>query len=156
MLALMILLLPLRGWTGDAMATKMAAGQLMVLQAPVEKVSLPAAAPEKIATHTHETLAEGHNHAKNADSDLLTGPEFLGEAQSTHDCVIEASHALHEVTNGGMDCGSCPSCQACHTVALSPLASKSVLIFNVATQPEAATLPYVSADGALSQKPPIS
>ena len=32
MLVLMILLLPLRGWAGDAMATNMAAGQLSSVQ----------------------------------------------------------------------------------------------------------------------------
>ena len=153
-LALMILLLPLRGWAGDAMATNMAAGQLTVLQAAQPKVTT--IATESIAIHDHNTWVTDHNHSKNAGSRALNDAEPQAGAQTAHDCGMQAMEMAHSLENSGMDCGTCASCQACHTVALSPVAYKSIAIFNSASQPEAATLPLASADRALSQKPPIS
>ena len=129
-LALVILLLPLRGWMGDAMATSMAAGQLTVLQAAQKKAAT--AATENMASHAHEVGA------------------------MVHDCGMQSMDAADSADDSGMDCASCASCQACHTVALSPVAEKSIATFNPASQPDAATLPFASADAALSQKPPIS
>ena len=162
-LILMILLLPLRGWMGDAMATGMAAGQLTVLQTVQKKAaSFPTAATsatsatENIATHAHEKWAAGHNHLKNADSHVLKDAQPVAEAQTVHDCGMQAMDVAGNAESSGMDCGTCASCQACHTVVLSPMAQRALAIFNPAPLPEAATLPYASADAALSQKPPIS
>lgn len=158
-LILMILLLPLRGWAGDLMATSMAAGQLTVLLQAAQKTSAPLAATENIATHAHETGATTHFQSKNADSDALSAPEPLAKAQTMHDCgdnMQTAADPDHENGNNIMDCGSCPSCQACHTVALSLSAEKSIAILNPAAQPDAVAQTFASADAALSQKPPIS
>lgn len=154
MLALMILLLPLRGWAGDAMATSMAAGQLTVLQAAQQKVATTAT--KSIVSNTHETWADDHNYSKNSHSHALNHAESQVGAQTAHDCAVPSMDMSHSLENSGMDCGTCASCQACHTVALSPVADKSISIFYSGTKPEAGTLPLASADSALSEKPPIS
>ena len=156
-LIVMILLLPLRGWMGDAMATGMAAGQLTVMQTVQKKAATAAtAATENIATQAHGNWATAHNHSKNADSHALNGAQPVAKAQTAHDCGMQAMDVAGNAESSGMDCGTCASCQACHTVVLSPLAQKALAIFNPATLPEAATLPFASVDAALSQKPPIS
>ena len=153
-LALMIILLPLRSWMGDAMATSMAVGQLTAFQAVQNKAT--AGATETIATHTHETGEMAHNGLKNADFQALGDAEPLANAQTAHECATHTTNAVDGFENSGMDCGSCSSCQACHAVALSPVVEKPIAIFKLMALPEAATLPFASAETALSQKPPIS
>jgi len=130
--ALMIVLLPLRGWVGDAMATQMAAGQLQhrEAQAAVQ------------AAHVHEAMDAtyaGH-HA---------------QAPVVHDCADQTTN------DGGNDsadghCETCAACQACHTVALSPAAIDSMPVFSAPILPHPAADQFASADAALRQKPPIS
>lgn len=159
-LILMILLLPLRGWAGDLMATNMAAGHLTVLLQAAQKKSAPSDATESIATQAHGTGATAHFHSKNADSRVLSELEPVTKTQTMHDCgdMQTATDTGHENSSTiiSMDCGSCSSCQACHTVALSVVAEKSIAIFNPAALPDAAAQTFASADAALSQKPPIS
>ena len=135
LLVLMIALLPLRGWMGDAMATSMAAGQLQQQQV----------AAKMIATHTHEAGAEGHFGHEAA------APEAV---QAAHDCAgdaaDESSHAA------GAHCESCAACQACHAVALSHSAPDLNPVFNTPTLPHAAADQFASAEAALRQKPPIT
>ena len=152
MLALMILLLPLRGWMGDAMATSMAAGQLNVMQAAQDK---GASATKSIAAHAHGYWAEDNNHSKNADPHALSDAETLAMAQNAHDCGMQAMVEADSAANPTTDCATCASCQACHTVALSPMTEKSIVILKPAAQADAAAQNFASADTALSQKPPI-
>ena len=151
MLALLILLLPLRGWTGDAMATGMAAGQLMAVHS-----SQPSSAPDaikKIADHAHDGKASAHIHPEKTLAAAAGVETSVANIQTSHDCGTSAAESSN---TAAMDCGSCSSCQACHTVALSSAVMKSLATLNPAAQPEAVIVPLASADAALSQKPPIS
>jgi hypothetical protein len=138
LLVLMIALLPVRGWIGDAMATGMAAGHLQHQQA----------ATEFIAVHPHESVASDHfDH-------VMPAPEAM-HAQAAPDC------AGHQVSHGNEQaadahCDSCAACQACHTVALSPAAAGLNPVFQALTLPRPAPDQFASADAALGQKPPIS
>lgn len=131
LLALMIALLPVRGWVGDAMATGMAAGQLQYQ---------PEAA-KSIASHAHETGMQAHfNHE--------------AAAQAVTDC---ASHAAGGTSHtADTHCGSCSVCQACQTVALSTMAPDLTPVVHRFTRPRAVAPQFASAEAALGQKPPIS
>jgi hypothetical protein len=135
LLVLMIALLPLRGWMGDAMATSMAAGQLQQQQV----------ATKNIATHVHETAAEGHFDHETTASEAL---------QAAHDCAGDAADETSHVA--GAHCETCAACQACHTVALSHTAPGLNPVVNALTLPHAAADQFASAEAALRQKPPIS
>ncbi|MGH6638245.1 MAG: hypothetical protein ACREBY_06520 [Polaromonas sp.] len=139
--ALMIALLPLRGWFGDAMATEMALAQLQHQQ-PATKI---------IANHAHKPGAEAHFDHEPAASKAADAVQAV---QVAHDCTGQpagdASHAADA------HCESCSACQACHTVALSPAAAKLNPVFSALTLPRAAAAQFASAEAALGQKPPIS
>ena len=134
LLVLMIALLPLRGWVGDAMATSMAAGQLQ--QQVATKI---------IATHAHQSGAQDHFDHETA------APEAV---QAVHDCASDAADETSHAA--GTHCESCAACQACHTVALSQTAADVNTVFNALTRPHAAADQFASAEAALRQKPPIS
>ncbi|UUZ63211.1 hypothetical protein LP417_26705 [Polaromonas sp. P1-6] len=137
LLVLMIALLPLRGWVGDAMATSMTAGQLQ--QQVATKI---------IATHAHQSAAQDHfNHETAA-------PEAVHAVAAVPDCTVDASDDTSHAA--GTHCESCAACQACHTVALSPTAADVNAVFNLRTLPRAAVAQFASAEAALGQKPPIS
>lgn len=150
-LALMVLLLPLRGWMGDAMATGMATGQLT---APHSSPSLPTLnAIKNIAAHAHGRLSSAPVHTEKMTASMAGAEILVAQAPAHHDCNIPVADSTDTV---GIDCGACSSCQACHTVALSPTVMKSLAPSNPTAQPDAITDSFASADTALSQKPPIS
>jgi len=134
LLALLIALLPLRGWVGDAMATQMAAGQLQHQQTQ--------AAPP--ASHGHEAM-EAHAGHEEASTEVSV---------TLHDCAGQADESGSHAADG--HCETCAACQACHTVALSPTAPGLVAAFSAPTLPRQAADQFASADAALGQKPPIS
>jgi hypothetical protein len=139
LLVLMIALLPVRGWIGDAMATGMAAGHLQHQQA----------ATEFIAVHAHETGADEHfDHA-------MPAPEAMHAEAAAPDCADRASHGKNDHA-ADAHCDSCAACQACHTVALSPAAAGLNPVFQALTLRRPAPDQFASADAALRQKPPIS
>lgn len=139
--ALMIALLPLRGWIGDAMATEMALAQ----------VQHPQLATKTIASHTHETGAEAHFHHEAAAPEAADAVQAM---QAVHDCAGHAADDASHVADA--HCESCAACQACHAVALSHAAPDVNPVFNALTRPHAAADQFASADAALRQKPPIS
>ena len=148
--ALMIALLPLRGWTGEVMATEMASSQI---------------------THHHEQLDDaielvaGHAH-KQGVSATFEGEKTAFQVQKTtfeakntqsaamHDCEGHANAG--EAASADGHCDSCPACQACHTVALATAEPSLNLTFSSRTQPRPASTQFASATSALGQKPPIS
>ena len=135
LLILMIALLPLRGWAGDAMATGMAAGQL----AQVHQRQI---ATKSIATHAHAASATAHFDHEAAELDArLTVADCAGHGADDTD----ASH-----------CDTCSACQACHTVALADSAPSVPPTFQAFSLPHTAADQFASADAALRQKPPIS
>ena len=142
----MIFLLLLRGWTGDAMATVMAAGQLHA----------PSFATEIIAVNAHETRADGHSShrtvglAANEPRAHLTAPSF--------DCSGHAAgQASDPITQeAGGHCESCAACQACHTIALSTLVCRTASAAVPPALPQSPAVRFASAVAALGKKPPIS
>lgn len=139
LLALMIALLPVRGWIGDAMATGMATGMAAgQLQHPPE-------AAKSIASHAHETGMQAHfDHEAVAPA----------AAQAVTDCASHASDGTSHTAD--THCGSCSVCQACQTVALSTMAPDLTPVVHRFTRPRAVAPQFASAEAALGQKPPIS
>ncbi len=132
-LALMIVLLPLRGWAGDVMAVEMAS---------------TAVAIKSGAASAHETSATASFDHKN---------EAFGASQAMPDCHEQlAGHAAQDKAANNDHCGTCQACQACHTVALSPsLIEVSASFSSPQLRPTRAAA-FTSAAAALGQKPPIS
>jgi hypothetical protein len=138
-LALMIILLPLRGWIGDTMATEMVSSGVTHLQATTKTIADP----------TRQTGANPHsNHAsQQQQQDVVV-------AQAVPDC---AGHGAAEGPPGAdTHCATCTVCQACHTVAFSLAAVHSVAVLFPPTLPYSPAVSFASALAALGQKPPIS
>lgn len=132
-LALMIVLLPLRGWAGDAMATQMASHAIAI---------------ESVAGGAHQMVAtasfDHHNLA-------------LEKSQAIHDCQDQAADGRGTDQTANTDhCGTCQACQACHTVALSPSPLEVAASFASPQLRPLHAAAFTSAAGALGQKPPIS
>jgi hypothetical protein len=141
---LMIALLPLRGWVGDAMATQMAVHSLH--QAGLESSSSHQS-PEFLAT---ETIAAS------AVNTSATG-SFDHHATPAHD-AMPADCLEHTGTgaDSGSGCPDCAFCQACHTVALTGAEPNLSSATHPSALPQPATAQFASAEAALGQKPPIS
>ncbi len=130
--AVLIALLPLRGWVGDAMATQMAAGQ----------IQHQAAQSAAETSHLHEDVEMAHTgHA-------------IG-TPALHDCAEQPADGDGSHAADG-HCETCAACQACHTVALTPAVPDLMPHFSASTLPLPAADSFASADAALRQKPPIS
>jgi hypothetical protein len=138
-LALMMILLPLRGWMGDAMAMEMAVDEL----------------------HATHTIAATANNTG-------AGATLLANLKSTHapehDCHDAAAQSPVDATDGRVvpdhtastDCGSCSACQSCHAVGMlamnhPTLGSAAPAVKATAGHP---LLKGVTPDPGL--KPPIS
>ena len=138
LLILMIALLPLRGWAGDAMATEMAAGQV----AQVQQMHV---ATKSIAAKDHAASVKAYFDHETAVPDAV---------RTVADC---AGHGAEDTDHGGgSHCDTCSACQACHTVALAHAAPNVSSTFQAFSLPHSAADQFASADAALRQKPPIS
>ena len=140
LLLFMVLLLPLRGWVGEAMAGQM-------LQQHGALISAAAGDPASSA-HAH-----AHAHA--------SGPAHASGHDQAHDCDHAPGHApapgdASGPASGHADCPTCASCQVCSSVALFTLAWLPTPIAYSHPQPEAAQPSYASAEPALAFKPPRS
>ena len=135
-LALMIALLPLRGWAGDAMATQMASTAIAI---------------ETGAPRAHEIAAkasfEHKNESVEASKAVPDCHEHLADSLAGQDQSETAANSDH--------CGTCQACQACHTVALSPSALKVSASFTPPQLRPTRNAAFTSAAAALGQKPPI-
>lgn len=139
-LALMILLLPLRGWLGDAMATQMAG------------MSVTANAAETGAAHTHEIEPAGSfDHQKPAFEATPALPDCHQQAAAESKTITSANSE-----KGNDTCGTCQFCQACNTLALSPSPTEVVASFASPQLRPTPAAAFTSAASALGQKPPIS
>ena len=139
--ALMIALLPLRGWLGDAMATEMAVMQIGHAQAAERRV-----AGYQGSTASAESTQAAHHE--------------MPVAQAGHDCGEAAAAAVSGAGDAG-DSGdghgvSCQSCGVCHTLALSRAFEASSPAASAVSLSSSRTAPFASAEAALGQKPPIS
>ena len=142
-LALMIALLPLRGWAGEVMATEMASTQVVRAKAQAESATELVASDAKI----HWTTG------------TFEGKKTVFEASHTKTSAIgdcEGHAKVDEAASVAAHCDSCPACQACHTVALSAAAADLNLTFSSRTLLRPAAAHFASATAALGQKPPIS
>ena len=146
----MIALLPLRGWTGEVMATEMASSQISQQHEQLGD------AIELVAGHAHK---KGVSATFEGEKTAFAMPKGLLEAKNTdtsamHDCEGHAN--ADEAAPADGHCASCAACQACHTVALSTAEPSLNLTFSSRTQPHPAAAQFASAISALGQKPPIS
>lgn len=140
LLALMIALLPIRGWLGDAMAVEMMKHSLPV--AASAAASMATAATE---AHCHEATEAGHHGGMDMQMSAGTGmPDPF-------------AHATHD--NAGADhqgCGTCTACQVCHTVALGGMPLVDTVHSAPQAPPAAHASRFASAEPAQGLKPPIS
>ena len=124
----MLVLLPLRGWVGEAMAGQVAghpAGQRMAAAATM--------------AHAEHAMDTGH----------ATAPAHAPHAG----CAEQAHHDGCGAAQDG-DCGTCASCQACSSVALSPTVLLPVGSHFTQPRPETVTVAYASVEPPLAFKPP--
>ncbi|MEO8121069.1 MAG: hypothetical protein ABI606_17325 [Rhodoferax sp.] len=136
LLALMIALLPMRGWAGDVMTMEMASGQPIAMQ--------------NIASTAYSTGARGI-FSINSGNSPADCPEHAGAAMAMNaDTPTPHDPAAQD------NCGSCSICQICHTVALTSDVVPDVNVIPLPLlQPEDG-LQFASAVAALRLKPPIS
>lgn len=140
LLALMIALLPLRGWLGDAMAVEMVKHSLPV--AASASASMATAAAE---AHCHEAMEAGDHGGM--DMQMSAGTDMPdSSAHATHD----SAGADHQ------GCGTCTACQVCHTVALGGMPLVDTVHSAPQAPPAAHASRFASAEPAQGLKPPIS
>lgn len=144
-LVFMMLLLPVRGWSGDMMAIEMTG---------------MASATQKVAAHDLNTGASALlAHRKQVFDQVLPMPDCHDPVAALTDMNKPASQAVGNTTDnetGSEHCGTCQSCQACHSVALSPTQPADVSSFTSPQLRPAPTAAFTSAAAALGQKPPIA
>jgi hypothetical protein len=146
LLALLIALLPLRGWVGDAMATQMAAGQIQHSQS--QQRGQQHDAIKMIAYYQDDILAAAHfDHEEAAEALPAAEPDCAGHSTG------ESTHAADGHCES---CAACQACQACNAVALSLTGPDLSPVFISLVLPLPAADHFASADAALRQKPPIS
>ena len=167
--ALMIVLLPLRGWMSDAMATSMAVAELAApshalhaIKSRAEQVTNTAA--NGVFNGKTEVLT-GHEHARQPSADASAGDSVSvsvsvsgnhrveNAAVTTPDCVGHTGGSEAATSDA---CGVCAACVACHLSALQPCAVMAQLFSLPSPTPLLARQGFASADTALNQKPPIS
>lgn len=127
---LLIILLPLRGWVGDAMAMQMAL--------PGQHVQTSGA-----MLHASGNTDPAHSHGSAV---ALAATDDCGG----HTTVQDAGNAMDTA-----HCEACTMCQTCHTVAM--LLVPELLAVTPVSPPSrpAAMHGFASAERALVLKPPI-
>ena len=145
----MIALLPLHGWAGGVMATKMALNKAVGthLQAQFTLELGAASARNDWATAVFDSEKQSFAEKTPADSKSAA-------IAVVHDC--EGHAKADSAATAGAHCDSCPACQACHTLALSPSSASVATGFSAKTRPQPVAALFASATAALGQKPPIS
>ncbi|MCR6476764.1 hypothetical protein NU688_11455 [Variovorax sp. ZS18.2.2] len=134
LLALMIALLPIRGWLGDAMAVEMVRHSLPAASLVAQEAS---AASVAVDAHCHEAMDA-------ADSGMDTMAHHHDEGNSSD----------HGTDHQG--CGTCTVCQVCHTVALGGTPLIDIVHGAPQVLPTAHAARFASAEPVLGLKPPIS
>lgn len=139
---LMLTLLPLRGWMGDAMATSMAVAELQAAASPKN-------AMHSVASQASNTRASTGFDAEN------TSNHAVSAVSAVSDCAGHAAAAVAD--SGDADhCTPCSACGACHSASMSspdPVWAAAVHGSTPVIWPADA---FLSADAAATQKPPIS
>lgn len=135
-LAVMIVLLPLRGWIGDAMAVEAATGVQVAIQS--------------VAAEVHPTLEVSHFEPDSGHLDQRAGTSHCPDHASTRDNSPDtdgepAAHAQ-----------ACTVCQVCHTVAMSADTAPFPALPLPRFAPATSFPRFTSALPAPGLKPPIS
>ena len=132
-LVLMIALLPLRGWAGEVMATQMAASAVAI---------------EAGASDAHEIGGK---------ASFIHQKQMFESSNVTSDCHEQlSSHQDTSNATNSEHCATCPACQVCHTVALSPPSLDVTISFASPQLGQSSASIFTSAVAALGQKPPIA
>ncbi len=151
LLALMIVLLPLRGWMGDAMAMNAATGAQAAIQSIAENDHSALGTAHFYAQSTGfalaGTLAECPDHAPTAEA--ASGPALSG-------APLISAHPDCTACDGSAHDTACNACQACHTVAMRTDASSLSEFHLPALAPATSFHSFTSALPAPGLKPPIS
>jgi hypothetical protein len=152
--ALMIALLPLRGWVGDAMATQMAVHSLH--QAGLESSS--SHQPESFATETIASRAGNTWATSSFDHQATVMHAAMPADCQEHGAGMSPGGTSTDLasTDSGSGCPDCAFCQACHTVALTSAEPNLSSSAHPSALPQPAAAQFASAEAALGQKPPIS
>lgn len=137
LLALMIVLLPLRGWVGDAMAMQLLPG---TTQAPQHTLHSMAHSSATMTAHG----AEAHAH-----------PAARAQGNCPDHATMTQAPAEQSQQADSGDCSTCVACQICHSVALTPVTLHLGASLLPASPPAASSHAYFSAERALGFKPPI-
>lgn len=132
-LALMIVLLPLRGLAGDVMA--------------VDMTSMAVTMKSEATGAYKKAASESFDHQNQAFETTQLMPDC-------HEQV--SSQPAHDKAANNDHCGTCPACQACHTVGLSPSSLGVTASFASPQLRPARAITFTSASATLGQKPPIS
>lgn len=135
-LILAIVLLPLRGWLGDAMMLS------PVQQATTAGHAMHAMADDAVTAHTTHTM-----HAmSSADAHGMHAAHAAMDPGATHDAP-DSPHAAHT---------TCDTCQFCHSVAVTAWPEVPMPAAAPAHAPVADAMRFASAEAVPGFKPPIS
>ena len=141
LLALMIILLPLRGWMGDVMALEMATSKVVAIN--------------KIAAHAYSTGSRGQL-AINSPEIQPACPGHTEAAMAMNQNVSSDANApdsQNPATHG--QCSDCSACQICHSVALTAATPLLAALAQPHPLRPASSLQFASATTAPRLKPPI-
>ena len=135
LVAIMIVLLPVRGWVGDVMATRMAAPAALLQVTGVSATG----------THAHAATDVAHDHVAQQATSLPAISDCADHATASHGSLPDNSA-----------CKACVVCQVCNTVALELSTAYFSGHLLAPWVPPSAAPRFASADRALGLKPPIS
>jgi len=131
-LVLAIVLLPLRGWLGDAM-------MLAPVQPATAGHAMHAATDGAMAAHAMHGMPSTDDHDMHAALAAM-------DSGATHDGT-DSLHAAHT---------TCDTCQFCHSVAVTAWPEVPMPAAAPAHGPIAGAMRFASAEAAQGFKPPIS
>lgn len=141
-LVLAMLLLPLRGWLGDAMALQMTPPQQQAQRAATASV------PTDHAAHAMHATAQAPGDAAHHDG---TSPSSAHASASSH--APSESSSAHTV----QECQTtCTNCQLCHSLAVAFWPEVPPLAEVPRAAPAFEPIAFASAEPAPGFKPPIS
>ena len=139
---LMLALLPIRGWMGDAMATGMAVAELQAAANPKTAMHSAANQTSKRMAGSGPNVETTSHHAVSAVSDCA------GHAAAA---PTDANH-----TDDADHCTPCPACGACHSASMSTAALAWSAVVHGSTPMIWPADAFFSADAVPRQKTPIS
>jgi len=141
LLVLMIALLPLRGWTGDAMAMQQTTKRHHAIEIAVAGAD---------AARTEDTF-----HLFSADPQLPCHEMTADPDQAWDSVQHHSANAFGEPAERG-DCNQCNTCQICHSVALYPFTSPVPFVTLPTQVLDMGLTLFASVPQAPHLKPPIS